>query len=250
MFWAQTVYHLFLPICLSIHPSFYLAIHPLALPFFGTGMKPDLFQSGGRCWVSHSCWHIECSTFTTSSSESWWFRSLRSCFWVPRLHLTPGETSPFKKSCVRERKAGEGILAMCCRGSLTWSLLVNSESSQCISMKVLQAAAQLGDFIWFWLPTLNHFPSLRHYVTQWEEPTHWTGPWSWERLRAGGEGGHRGWDGWMASPPQWTWVWASSRSWWWTGKTGGLQLMGSHRVGHNLATEQQQQQNSWTFLRQ
>ena len=70
----------------------------------------------------------------------------------------------------------------------------------------------------------------------WEEPTHWKGPWCWERLRAGGQGGDRGWDGWMASPTQQTWIWASSGSWWWTGKPGVLQSMGSQRVGHNWAT--------------
>ena len=52
----------------------------------------------------------------------------------------------------------------------------------------------------------------------------------WERLKAGGEGADRRWDGWMASPTQWKWVWASSRSWWWTGV---LQSMGSQRVGHD-----------------
>ena len=57
------------------------------------------------------------------------------------------------------------------------------------------------------------------------------------RLKAGGEGGDRGWDGWMASPTQWTWLWVSSRSWWWTGKHGVLQSMGSQRVRHNWATE-------------
>ena len=46
--------------------------------------------------------------------------------------------------------------------------------------------------------------------------------WCWERLKAGGEGDDRGWDGWMASLTQWTWVWASSGSWWWTGKPGIL----------------------------
>ena len=51
---------------------------------------------------------------------------------------------------------------------------------------------------------------------------------------------NRGWDGWMASSTQWTWVWASSGRWWRTGKSGVLQSMGSLRVGHNLATEQQQ----------
>ena len=62
-------------------------------------------------------------------------------------------------------------------------------------------------------------------------------PWCWERLKAGGERDDRGWDGWMASPTRWTWVWASSGSWWWTGKPGVLQSMRSQRAGHNWATE-------------
>ena len=61
--------------------------------------------------------------------------------------------------------------------------------------------------------------------------------WCWERLRAGGEGDDSGWDGWMASPIQWTWVWVISRSWWWTGRPGVLQFMGSQRVRHDWATE-------------
>ena len=56
-----------------------------------------------------------------------------------------------------------------------------------------------------------------------EEPTHWKRPWCWENLRAEGEGGNRGWDGWMASPTQWTWTWANSRRQWKTGKPGMLQ---------------------------
>ena len=60
----------------------------------------------------------------------------------------------------------------------------------------------------------------------WKEPTHWKRPWCWERLRAGGEGDDRGWDGWMASLTQWTWVWANTRRCWRTGKPGMLQSMG------------------------
>ena len=71
----------------------------------------------------------------------------------------------------------------------------------------------------------------------WEELTHWKRPWCWERPKAGGEGDGRGWDGWMASRTQWTWVWASSGSWWWTGKPGVLQCMGSQRVEHDWVTE-------------
>ena len=64
--------------------------------------------------------------------------------------------------------------------------------------------------------------------------------WCWERLKTGGEGDARGWDGWMASPIRWNWMdlfLASSGSWWWTGKPRVLQSMGLQRVGHNWVTE-------------
>ena len=53
----------------------------------------------------------------------------------------------------------------------------------------------------------------------------------------GGEGDDRGWDGWMASWTRWTWVWVNSRRWWWTGRPGVLQFMGSQRVRHDWVTE-------------
>ena len=53
-------------------------------------------------------------------------------------------------------------------------------------------------------------------------------PWCWERLKAGGEGDNRRWDVWMATPTQRAWVWVNSRSWWWIGRPGVLQSMGSH----------------------
>ena len=65
----------------------------------------------------------------------------------------------------------------------------------------------------------------------------WKGPWCWERLRAGGEGDDRGWDGWMVSLTRWTWVCVGSGSWWWTGRPGMLQSMGLQRVGHDWVTE-------------
>ena len=67
--------------------------------------------------------------------------------------------------------------------------------------------------------------------------THLKKPWCWERSKVGGEGDKRGWDGWMASPILWTWVWVGSGSWWQTGKPGVLQSMGSQRVVRNWATE-------------
>ena len=56
-------------------------------------------------------------------------------------------------------------------------------------------------------------------------------------IGAEGEGGDRGWDGWMASLTRWAWVWVNSGSWWWTGRPGVPQFMGSQRVGHDWATE-------------
>ena len=85
------------------------------------------------------------------------------------------------------------------------------------------------DWCWSW--------SSRTLATWCEELTHWKRPWSWERLKAGGEGNDRGWEGWMASPTQLTWVWVSSRSWWWTGKPGMLQSMGLKRIKQDWATE-------------
>ena len=61
--------------------------------------------------------------------------------------------------------------------------------------------------------------------------------WRWEGLGAGGEGNDRGWDGWMASPTRWMWVWANSGSWWWIGRPGMLRFMGLQRVRHDWAIE-------------
>ena len=76
-----------------------------------------------------------------------------------------------------------------------------------------------------------------------EELTHLKRPWCWERLKAGGEGDNRGWDGGMASPTQWTWVWVNSSSWWWTLRPGVLWFMGS-----KSGSKSQPQLNDWTEL--
>ena len=68
------------------------------------------------------------------------------------------------------------------------------------------------DWCWSWNSNI--------LATWCKELFHLKRPWCWERLKAGGEGDDRGWDGWMASPTQWTWVWVNSRSWWWTGRPG------------------------------
>ena len=85
------------------------------------------------------------------------------------------------------------------------------------------------DWCWSW--------NSNTLATWCKELTHWKRPWCWEGLGAGGEGDNRGWDGWMASPTWWAWVWVDSGSLWWTGRPGVLWSMGSQRVGHAWATE-------------
>ena len=106
-------------------------------------------------------------------------------------------------------------------------------SSQSVLKEILK------DWCWSW--------SSNTLATWCKELTHLKRPWCWERLKAG-EGKDRQWDGWMSSPTWWTWVWASSRSWWWTGKPGMLQSIGSQRVGHNWATELNWTQHSASYV--
>ena len=78
---------------------------------------------------------------------------------------------------------------------------------------------------------LQYFGHLMQRTDSWEKT------WCWERLKVGGEGDDRGWDGWMASQTLWTGVWANSGSWWWTGRPGVLQSMGSQRIRHSWVIE-------------
>ena len=75
---------------------------------------------------------------------------------------------------------------------------------------------QWKDWCWSW--------NSNTFATWCKEVTYWKRPWCWERLKARGEGNNRGWDGLMASPTRWTWVWVDFGSWWWT---GGLECCGS-----------------------
>ena len=97
---------------------------------------------------------------------------------------------------------------------------------------------------WCWSWNSNTLATWR------EELTHFKRPWCWERVKAGRDGNDRGWDGWMASPTQWTWVWVNSESWWYTERPGMLQSMGSQRVGHNWATELNWTEGSTSSLEQ
>ena len=108
---------------------------------------------------------------------------------------------------------------------------LNCKETQPVHPKGNQSWIFIGrtDFSWSW--------NSNTLATWYEEQTHLKRPWWWERLKAGGEGYNGGWGGWMASSTQWTWVWISSRSWWWIGRPGMLQSMVSQRVGHDWSTE-------------
>ena len=96
--------------------------------------------------------------------------------------------------------------------------------------------------LWCWrkllrVPWTGWILTSSTLATWCKELTHLKRPWCWERLKAGGEGANRGWDGWITSPTWWTWIWVDSGSWWRTGKTGMLKSMGLQRVGHDWVTE-------------
>ena len=100
------------------------------------------------------------------------------------------------------------------------------------TLKEISTEYSLKDWCWSW--------NSNTLATWCKEPTHWKRPWCWDRLKAGGEGDDRGWDGCLASPARWTWVWVGSGSWWWTGKPDVLQSMGS---------QSQTQPSDWTELK-
>ena len=117
-----------------------------------------------------------------------------------------------------------------------WTMVLEETLESHLDFKEIQPVFPRGnqnihwkDWCWSW--------NSNTLATWCEELTHWKRPWCWERLKVGGEGDDKGWDGWMASPTRWTWVWVNSKSWWWTGKSGELQSMGSQRVGHDWTTE-------------
>ena len=105
-----------------------------------------------------------------------------------------------------------------------------------LDWKEIKPVNPKGNQSWIFIGRMERWSS-NTLATWCEELSHWKRPWCWERLKAGGEGDDRGWDGWMASPTRWTWVQESSRSWWWTGRPGVLQSLGSQRVRHNWATK-------------
>ena len=95
---------------------------------------------------------------------------------------------------------------------------IGEDSWESLECKQIQPVHPIGNHSWVFIGRTDVEAETPNALVTWcEELTHLKRPWCWERLRAGGEGDDRGWDGWMASPTQWTWIWVNSESWWWTG---------------------------------
>ena len=119
-----------------------------------------------------------------------------------------------------------------------WTVVLEKTLESPLDCKEIQLVHPKGDQSWVFIGRTWCWSWNSNTLATWcEELTHLKRPWFWERLRAGGEGYNRGWDGWMALLTQWTWVWVNSGSWWWTGRPGVLQFMESQRVRLNWATE-------------
>ena len=119
-----------------------------------------------------------------------------------------------------------------------WTVVLEKTLVSPLDCKEIQPVYPKGNQSWVFIGRTDaeaETPIL--LATSCKELTHWKRLWCWEGLGVGGEGDDRGWDGWMALPTQWTWVWVNSGIWWWTGRPGMLWFMGSQRVGHDWATE-------------
>ena len=107
-----------------------------------------------------------------------------------------------------------------------WTVVLEKTLESPLDCKEIHPVHSEGDQPWDFFGRNDQSWSSSTLATWWEQLTCWKRPWL-GMTEAGGEGDDRGWDGWMASLTWWAWVWASSRSWWWTGRPGVLQSMGS-----------------------
>ena len=117
-----------------------------------------------------------------------------------------------------------------------WTVVLEKTLESPLDCKEIQLVHPKGDQSWVFIGRTDVEAWNSNNLATWREQlTHLKRPWRWERLRAGEEGNDRGWDGRMASLTRWTWDWVNSGCWWWTGKSGVLQSMGSQRVGYDWA---------------
>ena len=122
-----------------------------------------------------------------------------------------------------------------------WTVVLEKTLESPLDCKEIRPVSPKGNQFWILIGRTD--------ATWCEELSPWKRPSYWERLKAGGEGDDRWWNGWMASLTWWSWVWVGSRSWRWTGKPGMLQSMGLQRVRHDWATELKYLLNEWIILK-
>ena len=119
-----------------------------------------------------------------------------------------------------------------------WTVVLEKTLESSLDYKGIKPVNSKGNQSWIFIGRTD--AETETLATWREELTHWKRPWCWDRLKVGGEGDDRGWDGWRASPALWTWVWVGSWSWWWTGKLACCSPW-RHKVSDTT------EQLNWTF---
>ena len=161
-------------------------------------------------------------------------------FWAPKLLQIVSAAMKFQWSCMDVRVGLWRKLAP--KNWCFWTVVLQKTLESPLHCKEIQPVHSKGDRSLVFIGRTDaeaETPILwPPYVKNWLIGR----PWCWERLTAG-EGGCRGWDGWMASPTLWTCVWVNSGSWWWTGRPGVLQ-----RAGHDWATELNWTELNWNVF--
>ena len=114
-----------------------------------------------------------------------------------------------------------------------WTVVLEKTLENPLECKEIQPVNPKGNQSWVFIGRTDTEAEAAYFCNLMRRTYSLEIPWCWERMKAGGEGDNGGWDGWMATLTWWTWIWANSGNWWWTGKPGVLQSMGSQRVRHD-----------------
>ena len=132
-----------------------------------------------------------------------------------------------------------------------WTVVFQKTLESPLDCKEIQPVHPKGDQSYLFIGRTDVESENSNTLATWcRELTHLKRPWCWERLRAGGEGDDRGWDGWMASPTQWTWVWVDSGSWWWTGEVWQAEVHGVAKSQIQLSDWTDQLLRSFVLFKQ